>query len=146
MIRHFLTSLALVATTHFAAAQDSKPIEWVVGYAAGGGSDSVARATAETMGKDLGRPIVISNKPGAATNIAADYVARSKDHGNVMLTADFATLAANPFLFTKLSYNAERDFAPVGMLARRSCWWSAHRCRRRTSRSSSPGPRRNPAA
>ena len=118
MIRQFLTSLALVATTHFAAAQDAKPIEWVVGYAAGGGSDSVARATAETMGKDLGRPIVISNKPGAATNIAADYVARSRDHGNVMLTADFATLAANPFLFTKLSYNAERDLAPVGMLAR----------------------------
>jgi len=108
----------LVASTHFAVAQDAKPIEWVVGYAAGGGSDSVARATAETMGKDLGRSIIISNKPGAATNIAADYVARSKDYGNVTLTADFATLAANPFLFTKLSYNAERDFAPVGMLAR----------------------------
>jgi tripartite-type tricarboxylate transporter receptor subunit TctC len=118
MIRLFLTSLALAASTHLAVAQDTKPIEWVVGYAAGGGSDSVARATAEAMSKHLARPVVINNKPGAATNIAADYVARSKDYGSVMLTADFATLAANPFLFSKLSYNAEKDLAPVGMLAR----------------------------
>ena len=101
-----------------AAAQDTKPIEWVVGYAAGGGSDSVARATAETMSKALGQTLIITNKPGAATNIAADYVVRSKDYGHIMLTADFATLAANPFLFSKLSYNAEKDLAPVGMLAR----------------------------
>ncbi|MET3498007.1 Bug family tripartite tricarboxylate transporter substrate binding protein [Variovorax boronicumulans] len=119
MIRLFLTGLALAATTHLAVAQDSsKPIEWVVGYAAGGGSDAVARATAEAMSKNLARPVVITNKPGAATNIAADFVARSKDYGNVMLTADFATLAANPFLFSKLSYSAEKDLAPVGMLAR----------------------------
>ncbi|KQU91649.1 ABC transporter substrate-binding protein [Variovorax sp. Root318D1] len=118
MIRLFLTGLALAATTHLAIAQDTKPIEWVVGYAAGGGSDSVARATAEAMSKSLARPVVINNKPGAATNIAADYVARSKDYGSVMLTADFATLAANPFLFSKLSYNAEKDLTPVGMLAR----------------------------
>lgn len=95
-----------------------KPVEWVVGYAAGGGSDSVARATAETLSKALGQSLIITNKPGAATNIAADYVARSKDYGHVMLTADFATLAVNPFLFTKLSYNAEKDLLPVGMLAR----------------------------
>ncbi|MDA8447512.1 Bug family tripartite tricarboxylate transporter substrate binding protein [Paracidovorax valerianellae] len=100
------------------AQQDSRPIEWVVGYAAGGGSDVLARATAEAMGKRLAQPIVITNKPGAATNIAADYVARSRDFGHVMLTADFATLAANPFLFSKLSYSAEKDLAPVGMLAR----------------------------
>ena len=118
MIRSCLAGLALAATSLLAAAQDGKPIEWVVGYAAGGGSDSVARATAETMSKDLGRPIVVTNKPGAATNIAAEYAARSKDYGNIMLTADFATLAANPFLFSKLSYNAEKDLAPVGMLAR----------------------------
>ena len=118
MIRSCLAGLALAVTSLLAAAQDGKPIEWVVGYAAGGGSDSVARATAETMSKDLGRPIVITNKPGAATNIAAEYAARSKDYGNIMLTADFATLAANPFLFSKLGYNAEKDLAPVGMLAR----------------------------
>lgn len=113
-----LTVFALAALPLAASAQNTKPIEWVVGYAAGGGSDSVARATAETMSKALGQSLIITNKPGAATNIAADYVARSKDYGHVMLTADFATLAVNPFLFSKLSYNAEKDLAPVGMLAR----------------------------
>jgi tripartite-type tricarboxylate transporter receptor subunit TctC len=112
-------SLALLSVMPLlAVAQDSRPIEWVVGYAAGGGSDTVARSVAEVMSKSLGRSIIVNNKPGAATNIAADYVAKSKDFGNVMFTADFATLAANPSLFAKLPYNAEKDFAPVGMLAR----------------------------
>jgi tripartite-type tricarboxylate transporter receptor subunit TctC len=112
-----LAALALSAALP-AAAQDSRPLEWVVGYAAGGGSDMVARTVAEALGKTLGRTIVVTNKPGAATNIAADTVARSKDYGNVMFSADFATLAANPALFSKLTYNAEKDFAPVGLLAR----------------------------
>ena len=113
----FLAQATLTTVPLLAAAQD-KPLEWVVGYAAGGGSDIVARTVAEQMGKTLGRTIVVNNKPGAATNIAADYAAKSKDFGNVMFTADFATLAVNPFLFSKLSYNAEKDFKPVGMLAR----------------------------
>ena len=114
--RRALASLALVFP--FACLANDKPMEWVVGYAAGGGSDVVARTVAEQMGRTLGRVVIINNKPGAATNIAADYVAKSKDFGNVMLTADFATLAANPALFAKLSYNPEKDFVPVGLLAR----------------------------
>ncbi len=110
--------LAAIATTPLLASAQDKPLEWVVGYAAGGGSDVVARTVAEQMGKTLGRTIVVNNKPGAATNIAADYTAKSKDYGNIMFTADFATLAANPALFSKLPYNAEKDFAPVGLLAR----------------------------
>ncbi|WP_342128477.1 Bug family tripartite tricarboxylate transporter substrate binding protein [Hydrogenophaga sp. OTU3427] len=112
-----LLALALGATTLAGQAQD-KPIEWVVGYAAGGGSDVVARVIAEAMSKQLGRTIIVTNKPGAGTNIAADYTARSRDLGNVLFTADFATLAANPTLFTKLTYNAEKDFQPVGLLVR----------------------------
>lgn len=118
MIRSTLVGIALAATSLVAIAQDKKPIEWVVGYAAGGGSDIVARVTSEAMSAKLDTPIIVSNKPGAATNIAADQVARSKDYGHIMLTADFATLAANPFLFSNLSYNAEKDLAPVGLLAR----------------------------
>ena len=110
--------LATIVTTPLLASAQDKPLEWVVGYAAGGGSDVVARTVAEQMGKTLGRTIVVNNKPGAATNIAADYTAKSKDYGNIMFTADFATLAANPALFSKLPYNAEKDFAPVGLLAR----------------------------
>jgi len=113
------TTLALAAASLplTAGAQD-KPLEWVLGYPAGGGSDIVARSVAEPMGKALGRSIIINNKPGAATNIAADYVAKSKDIGNILLTADFATLAANPALFSKLPYDADKDFSAVGLLAR----------------------------
>jgi tripartite-type tricarboxylate transporter receptor subunit TctC len=100
------------------AASDGRPLEWVVGYAAGGGSDVVARTLAEAMGKTLNQTIIINNKPGAGTNIAADYVAHSKDPGHTIFTADFATLAANPALYTKLSYNAEKDFMPVGLMVR----------------------------
>jgi len=99
-------------------AQDSKPIEWVVGYAPGGGSDVLARTLADAMAKSLGQTILITNKPGAATNIAADYAAKTRDPEHTLLTADFATLAANPALFAKLPYDAERDFAPVGLLGR----------------------------
>lgn len=119
--KQFLAALAcstLAWAAGPAAMAQEKPLEWVIGYAAGGGSDVVARVIAESMGRNLERPIVINNKPGAGTNIAAEYSARSHDYGNLMFTADFATLAANPFLFRKLNYNAEKDFKPVGMLVR----------------------------
>lgn len=119
--KRFLAALACaglaLAAPPLAQAQE-KPLEWVIGYAAGGGSDVVARVIADAMSHNLGRTIIINNKPGAGTNIAAEYSARSRDYGNLMFTADFATLAANPFLFSKLNYNAERDFKPVGMLVR----------------------------
>jgi tripartite-type tricarboxylate transporter receptor subunit TctC len=111
-------AVAAAALPASVLAQDSRSIEWVVGYAAGGGSDAVARIVAEAMGKTLGQPIVINNKPGAATNIAAAYVANAKDNAHLLFTADFATLAANPWLFSKLPYNPDKDFIPVGMLAR----------------------------
>lgn len=113
-----LWSLSAIASPLGASAQDSKPIEWVVGYAAGGGSDIVARTVGEAMGQSLKQTIIVNNKPGAATNIAADYVAKAKDPAHTVMTADFATLAANPALFSKLPYDGEKDFAPVGMLAR----------------------------
>ena len=111
----FGLALAMPALSH---AADSRPIEWVIGYAAGGGSDIVARTLAEAMGKSLNQTVIVNNKPGAGTNIAADYAAKSKDYGHIMFTADFATLAANPWLYTKLSYNAEKDFMPVGLMVR----------------------------
>lgn len=120
--RFALGSLAVLAglTLPLAtlAAYPDKAIEWVVPYPAGGGSDIVARALAEPMAKALGQPIVILNKPGAATNIGADHAAKARPNGHTLLTADTATLAANPHLYAKLSYDAARDFAPVGLMVR----------------------------
>lgn len=119
LTRRSLLALGLAAAAHGAhAAGDGKPLEWVVGYAAGGGSDVVARLLAEAMQKSLGQTIIVNNKPGAGTNIAADYAAKSRDPAHTLFTADFATLAANPALYTKLPYDAEKDFKAVGLMAR----------------------------
>lgn len=97
-------------------AKDDSPIEWVVGYPAGGGSDVIARVLAEAMSKLLGRPIVVLNKPGAATALAADYLVKAKEKLTVM-SADNATLAANPWLYRSLPYKVE-DLQAVGLMAR----------------------------
>ncbi len=110
--------LAFSATAVCAQTYPTKPVEWVVPYPAGGGSDVVARSLTEAIGNALGQAIVINNKPGAATNIGADYVAHAKPDGYTLLTGDTATLAANPSLYSKLNYSAEKDFTPVGLLAR----------------------------
>lgn len=110
--------LAALALPLAAAAFPTQPVEWVVPYAAGGGSDVVARVIAAEMTKALGQSLIISNKPGAGTNIGASYAARANADGYVVLTADTATLAANPFLYAKPGYDAEKDFAPVGLMAR----------------------------
>jgi tripartite-type tricarboxylate transporter receptor subunit TctC len=117
-IRRSLALVALVATAASAQTFPTRPVEWVVPYPAGGGSDVVARSLTENMGATLGQPIVINNKPGAATNIGADYVAHAKADGYTILTGDTATLAANPALYSKLNYSAEKDLAPIGLLAR----------------------------
>lgn len=116
--RWFMGALLAVGTAASAQTYPSKTIEWVVPYPAGGGTDVVARTLAEAMGKSLGQNIIINNKPGAATNIGADYVARAKGDGYTIMSADTATLAANPFLYSKLSYNVEKDFAPIGLTVR----------------------------
>jgi tripartite-type tricarboxylate transporter receptor subunit TctC len=110
--------LASASTLAVAQSWPAKPIEWVVPYPAGGGTDVVARALGQPMGELLGQPVVISNKPGAATNIGADYTARAKADGYTLMSADTATLAANPSLYSKLSYSAEKDFAAVGLTVR----------------------------
>ena len=117
--RQALVSIPLLLSSAAQAqAYPTKPIEWVVPYPAGGGTDVAARALAEAMGKALGQTLVINNRPGAGTNIGAEYTARAKADGYVMMTADTATLAANPSLYSKLGYNAEKDLAPVGLIGR----------------------------
>lgn len=111
-------ALALSPVSLGALAQDKRPLEWVVGMAPGGGTDIVARTVADQMGRALNQTIVVVNKPGAAHNIAADYVARSATPGNLLLTGDYSVLATNPWLYSKLSYNVDKDLSSVGMLVR----------------------------
>lgn len=116
--RAFVLALATTSTVAMAQAWPARPIEWVVPYPPGGGTDIVARTLGQSMSELLGQPIVINNKPGAATNIGADYTAKAKPDGYTLMSADTATLAANPFLYSKLPYNVEKDFAPAGLTVR----------------------------
>lgn len=113
-----VVAMGVVSPVAWAQSFPSRALEWVVPYPPGGGTDVVARALAQAMSDRLGQQIVVLNKPGAATNIGADYVARAKADGYTLMSADTGTLAANPFLYSKLTYNAEKDFAPVGLTVR----------------------------
>jgi tripartite-type tricarboxylate transporter receptor subunit TctC len=70
------------------------------------------------MAELIGQPIVVENKPGAATNLGAEYVAKSAPDGYTIMLGDVATYAANPSLYKKLPYDPERDFAPISLTAR----------------------------
>ena len=94
----------------------SRPVRIVVPFAPGGGVDVVARIIGPKLAEGLGQPVVIDNKPGANTGIAAENVARSAPDGHsLLLTIDF-TMTVNPTIYSKLAYNAEKDFAPVSMV------------------------------
>lgn len=101
-----------------AQAWPEQPIKWIVPYPAGGGTDVIARTLAEAMRASLGQSMVIDNRPGAATNIGADLVAKSKPDGYTLMSADNAVLAFNEHLFGKLPFNPEKDFSYVGAIGR----------------------------
>ncbi len=111
--------MAIVLCTNACAQSTypSKPIRWVVGTAAGGGSDFVVRTVANRLSQQLGQTIIVDNRPGGGTTIAADLVAKSSPDGYTVLTADTGTIVFNTALFKKLPYTPTKDFVPVGMLA-----------------------------
>ena len=108
--------LIFFATQVFAQEFPSKPLRIVVPYAAGGGTDAVARLMATRLQTTLGQPVVVENKPGASANIGTDFVAKAAPDGyTILVTApNFATSEA---LFDKLGWKFE-DFIPVIHLVR----------------------------
>jgi tripartite-type tricarboxylate transporter receptor subunit TctC len=115
----FITALALSAgSAAFAQPYPSKSVRWVVGYSAGGGSDVLARTVAVQLSKQLGQQVLIDNRPGGAQVIAAEIVKESPPDGYTVLTGDNGTLVYNTALFNNLPYDPQKDFAPVGLMAR----------------------------
>src|SRR5438094_4194162 len=113
-----ILAAGLLAFAAAAAAQSwpSKPVRIVVAYPPGGGIDVLGRQLAEKLTAAWAQPVVIENRAGANTIVAADAVAKSPpDAYSVLITAD-ATFAINPDRYAKLPYDAERDFTPVTML------------------------------
>jgi len=111
-----LSAAACAAGPLAALAQNDKPITIVVPYAPGGTTDMLGRLIAQQLGTALGRTVIVDNKPGAGTAIGASQVARSAPDGSTLLVATSTTLAINPWLYKKLSYDPAKDFAPVGLI------------------------------
>jgi tripartite-type tricarboxylate transporter receptor subunit TctC len=116
MLRLLLAALALLASPP-ARAEDypARNIEIVVPFAAGGGTDLIARVLAERLAEQLGKRVVILNRPGASTNIGTAAVANATPDGYTLLLTSIS-FAANPSLYRKLAY-AQSDFAPVALIA-----------------------------
>ncbi|WP_454003568.1 Bug family tripartite tricarboxylate transporter substrate binding protein [Alcaligenes sp. Marseille-Q7550] len=111
--RRVLAALALsIAPLALHAAE---PLRLVVGFAPGGGVDTLARVTAQALGQELNRTVIVENKSGAGGTIAADYVAKSQPDGNTVLFADTSLLVA-PYIYPALRYDLQRDFVTAGMV------------------------------
>ncbi len=110
---------ALVSLAVPASAQDAypaKPIRVVVGYSAGGGNDLVMRVIAPKMSEALGQPVIVENRPGAQSIIAAEHVAKSAPDGYTILMGPSGPITINPATYSKLPYEPQADFAPIGMI------------------------------
>jgi len=110
-------ALFMVASVGGAGAQwtPSKPVRLVVPYAAGGGADIIARRLADKVKPALGQPILVENRPGAGTAVAAAAIARAPADGHTILLATSTTLCVNPILMKDIQYKQE-DFAPISVL------------------------------
>jgi tripartite-type tricarboxylate transporter receptor subunit TctC len=95
----------------------AKAVRIVVGLAAGGGIDVIARVVAQKMSDNMGQPVLVENKPGASGIIAAEFVAKAPADGYTLMMAPSGPMVFNAVMFQKLSYAPARDFAPVGMVA-----------------------------
>lgn len=93
-----------------------KPIRMIVGYAPGGGSDIMGRLIAEEITKAMGQRIIVENRPGAAQNVAAEYVAKEPKDGYTLFMSS-AALGINISLYPKLNYHPIKDFSPIAVFA-----------------------------
>ena len=111
---------AALASVHcvgaLAQSWPSKPVRILVAYPPGGGIDVMARQLADKLAPGWGQPVVVENKPGANTIVAADAVAKSAPDGYTVLMTTDATFSINPHLYARLPFDPQRDFAPVTML------------------------------
>ena len=109
--------LTIAAPVLAQADYPTKPIRLIVGFAAGGISDVLARALSAKLSQDLGQQVLVENKQGAGTTIAAEFIAKAPPDGYTLFLQDITTHAINATLYQKLPYDSIKDFTPIGLVA-----------------------------
>jgi tripartite-type tricarboxylate transporter receptor subunit TctC len=118
LVRRLLLCAAIGILAAPAGAQEypAKPVHIIVGFAAGGGNDIIARVFGQKLSESLGQPVIIENKPGGGAIVATDYVAKSTPDGYTLLMSA-SGISINPAVYAKLPYDAVNDFVAVSELA-----------------------------
>jgi tripartite-type tricarboxylate transporter receptor subunit TctC len=116
--RHLLPAIAALAIcTMTQQAQAEQPIKLIVGYSAGGGVDSAARIIAQKMQQALGQPVIVDNRPGAGSIIAAGALTAAEHDGLTLMMAESAFLIT-PHIYKNAKFSIQKSFEPVGMVGR----------------------------
>ncbi len=110
--------LGLASPAAWAQAFPSKPLKLIVNFPPGGAADVIGRALAQQLGDQLKQQVVVENRPGANGNIGADAVAKSPGDGHTLLMSSGGAVTVNPFLYTRMPFDAEKDLLPVASVAR----------------------------
>ena len=96
----------------------ARPVKLVVNFPPGGAADVIGRALAQQLSEQVKQPVVVENKPGANGNLGADAVAKAPADGSTLLMSSGGAVTVNPFIYTKMPFDAERDLVPVASVAR----------------------------
>ena len=110
-----VAALPVVSRRAIAQNYPARPVRVIVGFAAGGGNDIVARMIGQWLSERLGQPFIVENRPGGGSNIATESVVRAAPDGYTLLLVG-TTNAANATFYQKLSFNFARDIAPVSSI------------------------------
>jgi tripartite-type tricarboxylate transporter receptor subunit TctC len=114
----WLCCLAVLATSSaFGQAYPSQPIQFVVPFGAGTTADLIARLLGEAMAKDLGKPVVVDNRPGAGGTIGATVAARAKPDGYTIVLGTIASHGIATIMFPNVAYDPVKDFEPIALVA-----------------------------
>jgi tripartite-type tricarboxylate transporter receptor subunit TctC len=117
MVMRIFLVLLLFAGQAIGQTYPSKPVRLVVGFAPGGAADTVARALQEPLTRALGQPVVVDNRPGAGSSIAADHVAKSAPDGYTFLIASPSSILVNPLLLPRAGFQPLKDLAPISLVS-----------------------------
>ena len=124
--RWFFLVIGLLPTLAVAQPYPAKPVKLVVGFAPGGAADQVSRAYQEVLSRELGQPVLVENRAGAGSSIAAEYVAKSAPDGYTLLIASPSSILVNPILSPKAGFDPRRDLLPVSKVSSSPLVVAAH--------------------